>query len=206
MHRLARIPAHVSPRHRRTVYFPPVCRPFSRNAVYLRWNVISRVTDTDTAGVTAIFRVSPRILPEKRIPSLRACFLFCFFPFSCRCGWITPPVDAPRVFSPPFRTERAIFDTESHDTKQPSRLFSRRVAKRRKARRPVIACEKRAQTGSSAVSPWNEECACRGERILVFQLTTGVVSVAKLEKAGPRTTRKLFTAHLSRPRSPAPAA
>lgn len=57
-----RIPTYIN-----DVYFLLVCCPFSWNAVYLRWNVISRVTATDTTGVTAIFNVSPYILPEKRI-------------------------------------------------------------------------------------------------------------------------------------------
>lgn len=56
------------------------------------------------------------------------------------------------------------------------------AGRRETVHKPVIACEKRAQTGSSAVSPWNEECACRGERILVFQLTTGVFLLLGLKR------------------------
>lgn len=56
------------------------------------------------------------------------------------------------------------------------------AGRRETMHKPVIACEKRAQTGSSAVSPWNEECACRGERILVFQLTTGVFLLLGLKR------------------------
>ena len=65
----------------------------------------------------------------------------------------------------------------------------------------LFLCEERigdrvreTQCGTGLVScqaSGNEECACRGERILAFQLTTGV-SVARLETAGPRANAQTF--------------
>lgn len=69
-----RIPTYIN-----DVYFLLVCCPFSWNAVYLRWNVISRVTATDTTGVTAIFTFHLTFFRRKESERcVERCFLLVF--------------------------------------------------------------------------------------------------------------------------------
>lgn len=172
------------------VYFLQVCRPFSRNAVYLQRNVISRVIAIETPQVWLQFlRVSPYIPSrEKNLDvDINASFIphtYLFFP---------------------------LFGLTYNKRSSKSETAIRNNLRDYLSRRNGGAEGNRAQAGDcvrETCTDWLVSCQSLERRMCVSRGTNSrvsaddrCVSVARLEKAVPRTTRKLFTAHLSRPRS-----
>lgn len=142
------------------------------------------------------FYVSPYILPEKRIWTLRRTLLFARV--SIRCRLFLPP--SLSFFLP---LSFSLFELKSRYSKITETGFrDYLVAGTEKTMETSGDCvrETRRRPARQLSVPGTRNVRVEGNEFSRF-CWWPVFSVARLEKTGPRTTRKLFTAHLSRPRS-----